>query len=161
MRKRTPRTISMTLPMASRSGIEVRQLRAFVALVERGRVTAAAKALELAQSSVSEALAALERSVGAELVMRGRGRDTARLTAAGLALLPHARAILTAVDGAHAAVARVTRGARGNVSIVANESTSTYLLPRVLAELRRQWPTTRFSVSVAACTSARERVSAG
>jgi nicotinamidase-related amidase len=48
------------------SDLELRHLRAFVALADQGSVTAASRALALAQSTVSEALAALERSWGAE-----------------------------------------------------------------------------------------------
>jgi DNA-binding transcriptional LysR family regulator len=144
--------------VASSTGLEIRQLRAFVTLVERGGVSAAARALELAQSTVSEALAALERATGAQLAVRRRGSYTGRLTAAGEALLPHARSILSTVDNAHAAVAGVTKHARGAIDIVANESTSTYLLPATLAELRRQWPKIRFSVSIATCAGVRARV---
>ena len=144
--------------MASPTGLEVRQLRAFVTLVDRGGVSAAARALELAQSTVSEALAALERAIGAQLAVRRRGSYTGRLTTAGEALLPHARLILSAVDNAHAAVAAVTQHARGAIDIVANESTSAYLLPPALAQLRRQWPKLRFSVSVATCAGIRARM---
>jgi Bacterial regulatory helix-turn-helix protein, lysR family len=51
---------AVPLHTTSPSGLEIRQLRAFVALVDSKRVTAAAEALGLAQSTVSEALAALE-----------------------------------------------------------------------------------------------------
>lgn len=146
--------------MASHSELEIGQLRAFVTLVEHGRVTAAARALQLAQSTVSEALAALERVLGAQLAVRARGSYSLRLTTAGEALLPHARAVLAAVDNAHAAVVATTRSARTRVDIVANESTSTYVLPRAIAALRERWPMTRFSVSVAACSSVRENVAA-
>ena len=47
--------------------VEIRQLRAFLMLAELGRITAAARALGLAQSTVSETLAALERRLGAAL----------------------------------------------------------------------------------------------
>src|SRR5262245_15055049 len=77
--------------LTMKTALELRHLRAFVMLVEHGGITAAALALEHAQSTVSEALAALERSLGAELIVRGRGSNSARPTAAGLALLPHAR----------------------------------------------------------------------
>src|SRR6516165_8052525 len=57
---------------ASRHGtpafnLELRQLRAFIALVENGSVTAASHALGLAQSTVSEAITALERELGTGL----------------------------------------------------------------------------------------------
>jgi DNA-binding transcriptional LysR family regulator len=149
------------LETAPLSGVEIRQLRAFVALVERKRVTAAAEALGLAQSTVSEALSALERALDTPLILRRRGGHGLELTEAGRALLPHARRILAAVDDAHTAIAAATSHAQTHVEIVANESVSTYLLPGILPQLRRQWPQTRFTVSVATCAGVREGLAAG
>ncbi len=67
--------------------LELRQLRAFVAVVDHGSVTAAAHVLGLAQSTVSEALAALERALGATVTVRRRGASDLLLTAAGHALV--------------------------------------------------------------------------
>lgn len=141
--------------------LEVRQLRAFVALIEQGSVTAASQALGLAQSTVSEALIALERTMGAALIRHQRGTHTRVLTPAGRVLLPHARDLLNAVDEACIAVAEATVEARGGVGIVANESISTYLLSSVLTALRQRWPNTRFSVSVATCSEVRQGVQDG
>src|SRR5919202_1786887 len=55
------------------SGLDVRQLRAFVALVDCGSVSAAAESLGLAQSTVSESLATLERALGTTVAVRRRG----------------------------------------------------------------------------------------
>ena len=152
---------AVPLPAPSPSGLEIRQVRAFVALVDAKRVTAAAEALGLAQSTVSEALAALERSIGAPLVLRQRGGHGFELTEAGRALLPHARKILAAVNDAHVAMVATTSRARGNVDIVANESVSSYLLPDILPMLRQRWPSTRFTVSVATCAGVRDGVAGG
>ena len=73
------------------AGLEVRHLRAFVALVDHGSMTAAAQALGMAQSTVSETMAALDRTLGTPAVTRRRGTRGHRLTPAGRALLPHAR----------------------------------------------------------------------
>jgi len=146
---------------ASASGLEIRQLRAFVALVESKRITAAAETLGLAQSTVSEALAALERSIGAPLVLRQRGGHGVELTETGRALVPHARKILAAVDDAHVAMVATTSRAHANVDIVANESVSSYVLPNILPGLRRRWPRTRYTVSVATCAGVRDGVAGG
>jgi DNA-binding transcriptional LysR family regulator len=145
----------------SDSSLEVRQLRTFVALVDRGSVTAAAEALGLAQSTVSESLSALERALGTNVSVRRRGFSDLLLTAAGRALLPHARAVLATLDTAQIAVAGATTAAHAVVDVVANESVSSYVLPGVLAELRRRWPNTRFAVSVATCTGVRAGVEDG
>jgi len=150
------------LEISSASGLEIRQLRAFVALVERRRVTAAAEALDLAQSTVSEALSALERVLGTTVILRRRGGRALELTEAGRALLPHARKILAAVNAAHVAVGPTTTSrTHAKVAIVANESVSSYLLPEILPALRQRWPRTRFTVSVATCAGVREGVAGG
>ena len=161
MKRRRPKESGTSSHSTSRSGLEIRQLRAFTALAESKRVTAAAEALSLAQSTVSEALAALERGIGAPLVLRQRGGHSVELTAAGQALLPHARKILAAVDDAHAAMVATTSRAHASVDIVANESVSSYLLPDSLPMLRQRWPNTRFTVSVATCAGVRDGLAAG
>ena len=141
--------------------LELRQLRAFVALVENGSITAASHALGLAQSTVSEAIAALERELGTTLIAHKRGSHSVALTPAGRVLLPRARDVLAAVDKTYVAMAKAAVSARGVVNIIANESVSTYLLSPVLAVMRRRWRNTQFAVSVAACPEVREGVRSG
>lgn len=143
------------------SPLEIRQLRAFLAVVAHGSVSAAALALGLAQSTVSEALAALDRAVGAQTVLRRRGAHETALTDAGEALLPHAQRVLQELDAVHLAIASVTHGASASVDVTANESVSTYLLAPALSVLRKRWPNTRFSVTVATCANVRAGVTEG
>jgi DNA-binding transcriptional LysR family regulator len=161
MRPTEPKKDGARLETPPLSGLEIRQVRAFVALVERRRVTAAAEALGLAQSTVSEALAALERVLGTPLILRRRGGHGLELTEAGRALLPHARRILSAVDDAQTAIAAAASRAHTHVEIVANESVSTYLLPSILPHVRQHWPQTHFTVSVATCEGVRDGVAGG
>jgi molybdate transport repressor ModE-like protein len=141
--------------------LELRQLRALVAVIDQGSITEAARSLRLAQSTVSEALAALERALGATVVRRRRGSRESILTAAGQALLPRARGVLTAIDETCTAVAEAAMETRATVNIVANESVSTYVLSAVLPHLRGRWPNTRFPVSVATCPEIRQGVRDG
>jgi DNA-binding transcriptional LysR family regulator len=141
--------------------LELRQLRAFVALVENGSVTAASHALGLAQSTVSEAIAALERELGTALIAHKRGSHAIALTPAGHVLLPRGRDVLAAVDKTYVAVAKAAVSARGVLNIIANESVSTYLLSPVLGMMRRRWRNTQFAVSVAACPEVRDGVRSG
>jgi DNA-binding transcriptional LysR family regulator len=146
---------------AMESGIEIRQLRAFVALVEHGSVTAAAQRLNLAQSTVSEALSSLERALGTPVFLRRRAQHDLMLTDAGQALLPHARAVLDTLGAAHVAVAHATSGARARISIGTNESVSSYVLSPSLISMRRSWPNVTFAVTVAVCNAIRAGVEAG
>lgn len=143
------------------STVEVRQLKAFVALVEQRSVTAAAQALGLAQSTMSEALSSLERAMGTALFLRRRGSHELLLTEAGTALLPHARTVLEQIATAHAAVASVTTDARARVAIATNESLGTYIVGPQLDIMRRQWPNTTFEVTVMLCSGVRSGIESG
>ena len=142
-------------------GLEVRHLRAFVTLMEQGSMTAAAQRLGVAQSTISEALTALERVVGTRAITRRRGVHTIDVTPAGRALLPHARSVLASLEDAHVAVAAVASDVSGSLEVVANESVSTYLLPAALAALRQKWPNIQTAVTVAMCPTIYEGLSSG
>ena len=143
------------------SRLEVRQLQVLVALAESGGISAAARSLGLAQSTVSETLAALERGLGAALLRRQHGRARATLTAAGIALLPHARKVLAAIDVAHLAVAQAARGGRSHLHILTVESVSSYILPGVLRKMRARWPNLRLGVSIAPGVGLEDALGAG
>lgn len=136
--------------------LELRQLRAFVLLVESGSMSAASRLLGIAQSTMSEGIIALERALGTTIVVRKRGGRGIALTVAGETLLPYARRVIESLEDAHAAVAAVDRDVRARLEVIANESISTYLLPKALAEMRRKWPRLRFAVTVGMCPSITE-----
>ncbi|MEU5714805.1 LysR family transcriptional regulator [Streptomyces sp. NPDC020403] len=79
-------------------GIEVRHLRAFLAIADEGSVTRAAARLHLTQPVVSRTLAALERHLGARLV--DRSTHHLALTADGVAFRDKAAAAVGAFDEA-------------------------------------------------------------
>ena len=115
------------------------QLESFVALADTGSFTEAAYAIDLTQSAVSHALAALERELGVTLLERNRTGVVA-LTDVGRRLLPHVRALL-----AHAETiqqeARAARGlARGKLRLGSIPSISPRLLAGVLTHFQRQYP---------------------
>jgi DNA-binding transcriptional LysR family regulator len=85
--------------------MDLRKLGLFVAVVDAGGFTAAARAEHVAQPSVSLAIKELEREVGAALLVRSR--DGVTPTPAGAALLAPARRALREVATATAAVDEV------------------------------------------------------
>lgn len=95
--------------------MELHQLEYFVAVAEEGGFTRAAGRLRIAQPGVSAQVRKLERELGQPLLDRS-GRAV-RLTAAGRAVLPYARAALAAVEGARQAVDELTGLTRGRVAI--------------------------------------------
>ena len=146
--------------MQDRANIDVRQLRALLAVVEHGSLSRAAAALKLAQSTMSETIAALDRAIGTPVLARRRGQRL-QLTAAGSALIPHAQNVMRELQEARQAVSRVAVQARSRVDVFTVESLSTYMLPGILAATRKRWPNTRFAVTVAPCTALRRAVEEG
>src|SRR5690606_4662544 len=82
--------------------MELRQLAYFVTVAEELSFTRAARRLQVVQSAVSTAIRALEKEVGAALFVRDSRH--VRLSDAGSAMLPSARAALAAGRAAHDAV---------------------------------------------------------
>ena len=73
--------------------LNLKQLEAFCAVVERGSFTAAAEALYLAQSTVSGHILALEKDIGVPLLVRS-GKRRITLTEEGRRVYDHAHTIL-------------------------------------------------------------------
>ena len=93
--------------------MDLKAVRAFVAIADSGQFQKAAVDLALTQQAVSKRIAALEKDLGVRLLVRTpRG---AELTIDGQALLPHARALLQAEDRAVAAVRPGDRALRVDV----------------------------------------------
>ncbi len=95
--------------------MELRQLEYFVAVAEEANFTRAAERVHVAQPAVSAQIAKLERELGEPLF--DRARREVQLTAAGQAVLPHARAALAAAADARTAVAELSDLVRGSVTI--------------------------------------------
>jgi DNA-binding transcriptional LysR family regulator len=95
--------------------MELRQLEYFVAVAEEANFTRAAERVHISQSGVSAQIRQLEHDLGAMLIDRS-GR-VATLTAAGAAVLEHARAALASVDAARDAVDDVTGVIRGRLVV--------------------------------------------
>jgi DNA-binding transcriptional LysR family regulator len=91
-----------------------------VAVAEERHFTRAAQRLDVAQSTISSSVRALEREFGAPLFVRTTRR--VELTDAGTALLPDARRTLAAADAARAGVAAVTGLLVGKVAVGAGKT---------------------------------------
>ena len=120
-------------------------LETFVAVVDHGSFSAAALALHRAQSRVSTHVAALERTLGGSLV--DRSHRPVRPTELGLAFLPHARAVLAALERGVEAVDEHTGTLRGRVVIGCHPSVSAGFLPGVIAGVHAEHPLLRIQLT--------------
>src|SRR5918912_1391421 len=85
--------------------LDVKRLRILREVALRGSFSAAADALYLSQSAVSQQVATLEREAGMPLLTRGNGRP--QLTDAGEALLSHADAVIARLEEAERELAAI------------------------------------------------------
>jgi DNA-binding transcriptional LysR family regulator len=119
-------------------GVQIGQLRAFIAVADERHFTRAARELGIAQPSVSAHVRRLEAEVGSELFHRMKGNVS--LTPAGETLLPFARRIVADVDAASEELSAVGGLARGRLAIGATPSLAATLLPAVLARFHGAYP---------------------
>lgn len=128
--------------------MEIRELRAFVAVVEDGGLSAAARRLHVSQSALSQTMQSLERQLGAQLLTRTH--VGVRPTLAGQALAREALSLIEHHDRALAAVTSLTGNAAsvtaGQLRIGVPLEFPPDILPAALAQLAATYPDTRVDV---------------
>src|ERR687894_1716477 len=119
--------------------MEIRQLRAFVAIAETRTFTAAALRVHVTQAAISMQIRQLEREIGIPLFLRTPRRCV--LTEAGERLLERARRILREHDAALAELAEMSGAAHGRLRVGSASTTfSADPLPQILCELHERHP---------------------
>jgi len=109
----------------------------------RGTLAAAAEALFMTPSAVSQQMAVLEREAGTPLLER-RGRGV-RLTEAGQKLVADTERILAAIEQAEADLVASARGVVGHVRVSAFPTAARALLIPALRTVRQEYPNLRVS----------------
>lgn len=118
--------------------IDTRRLRTLRAVADHGTVTAAAAALHLTPSAVSQQLGALEHEVGHKLLTRdGRG---VTLTAVGRIMVAHADEVLAQLERAEAEVAAYATGVAGEVTVASFATAIAAVLSPAIRALRTSSP---------------------
>lgn len=123
--------------------ITLRQLEIFRAVAAQGSTAAAALELPLSQSATSAGLNQLERSLGLRLFDR-IGKRLA-LNVDGKALLPKALGIL---DNARQLESATNLSSEFELRLHASTTIGNYLVPRLLADFRRECPLGRVEVRI-------------
>lgn len=117
--------------------MEIRQLRAFLAIAELGTFTAGAQRVHVTQAAISMQIRQLENELGAKLFIRAPRR--VMLTEAGEQLLQRARHILRDHDAAVDEIAELAGAERGRLRVgSASAMVTTDVLPGLLKDVRKQ-----------------------
>lgn len=113
-------------------------VRGFLATVEEGSLSGGARALGVTQPTLSRQVTALEQSLGVTLFERGH-RST-ELTAAGLELVDHVRAMYEAATHISLTASGQSQTIEGHVKLTCTNNVATYHLPPILKRLRVKAP---------------------
>lgn len=126
--------------------MEIRQLKAFLAIAEAKTFTAGARRVNVTQAAISMQIRQLEEEVGLQLFTRTPRRVI--MTEAGEYLLNRARKILREHDTALAEIAEVAGAEHGRLRIgSASAEFASQQLPKILQNLRTKYPHGDLSVS--------------
>ncbi|MCW2743179.1 MAG: Transcriptional regulator, LysR family [Blastococcus sp.] len=118
--------------------LELRHLRAFVAVAEELNFSRAALKLHMVQQSLSAQVQQLEHQLGVQLFRRTTRR--VELSEAGVALLEHARPILHAVTAAVEETRRTAAGESGRLVVSYTPTLVNETLPLLVSAVHERWP---------------------
>ncbi|MFJ6303675.1 LysR substrate-binding domain-containing protein [Pseudarthrobacter oxydans] len=117
----------------------LRQLEIFIAVAERGSMSAAADALLVSQSAVAGAINALERAFGAQLTIRRKAHGVA-LTASGRYVLDRAKGLLNAATDLELHAADAGTELRGSLTLGCYRTLAPTVLAALIDNYSRQYP---------------------
>ena len=125
--------------------------RAFLVTVEEGSLSAAARALGMTQPTLGRQVTALEQELGVVLFERvGLGLT---LTQSGLELVEHVRAMGDAASRVSLTANGQSHTIEGNVCITASEVYAAYILPPIIAKIRKTEPKIHIEIIATNTTS--------
>ncbi|MBK6798980.1 MAG: LysR family transcriptional regulator [Acidobacteria bacterium] len=124
--------------------MDLSQLEIFLSIAEEKSFSRAAEKMLRTQPALSIAIKKLEEDLGETLFDRSSKSGT--LTEAGKILISYAQRMINLRDEAIEAVSELKGMYRGRLTIGANESTSLYMLPKLLMEFRKRHPRIKIEV---------------
>ena len=140
--------------------MEIKQLKAFLAIAETKTFTAGAKRVNVTQAAISMQIRQLEDELGLQLFTRTPRRVI--LTEAGEHLLERARSILREHDAAVAEIAELGGVEHGRLRIgSASAEFATLQLPPILKRLRQKFPNAELTVSAGTSQTLVEKIMHG
>jgi molybdate transport repressor ModE-like protein len=139
--------------------LDVKRMRVLREVAKHGSFSAAADALYLSQSAVSQHVATLEREVGMRLLERGRGGP--KLTDAGSSLVSHADAVICRLEEAERDLAAIAGLEGGELRLASFPSASASIVTEAVSQFAGLHPKVRLAVVEAEPEASLPRLSAG
>jgi LysR family nitrogen assimilation transcriptional regulator len=141
--------------------LDIRRLRYFKAIADHGSLSAAARALNLAQPALSHHVTQLESQIGTPLL--NRRHDGVGLTEAGKLLLRHATDIVARTERAEMELSRMGRdqGAKVKIRLAVISSLAADLTPILVAALSTQMPEVVLRITESGTLDSRELLERG
>lgn len=138
--------------------MELKLLKTFLTVVELHHFSRAANALHMSQPALSKQIGALEASLGGKLFERGR--HGAELTPLGERFLPDAQALVRDANEILLRAREASSGRQGHLRVGICLSVLT-LVPRLIADFRRQYPGVAVTLSDLSSAEQTRRLLAG
>ena len=124
--------------------MEIRTLRYFLAVVQEGNITNAAKRLHVTQPTLSRQLADLEKELGRQLYARGHSGIIP--TEHGVMLARYAESIIALAEKAEADISLPSQTIAGSVHIAAGETKAMRILTEAMAIVHEEYPKIDFQL---------------
>lgn len=126
--------------------MDIKELEAFVYVVENCSFSRAAELLHLTQPTISSHVSALERKLNIKLIVRTT-KETYP-SDAGKLLYKYAKEILQVRENAAIALRNFSQEMKGTISIAASTVPSQYYLPHLLQDFRERYPDITFNIQM-------------
>ena len=124
--------------------MEIKDMRAFYAIVEEGNISHAAQRLDIAQPALSRQMKRLETALGVQLFERGSRRI--RLTDAGRVMYSRVEHILGMVDGTVREITEIGSGVAGSIRLGTITTSGAMLLPELISEFQSRYPNVTYQI---------------
>jgi DNA-binding transcriptional LysR family regulator len=129
------------------TSFDLTDLRLFMKVVETGSITAGARATHLSLAAGSERVQGMEQTLATSLLTRGRRGVVA--TAAGLALLDHARTVLQQADRLRGDLEAHARSSKQHITLIGTSAAMREYLPDALGDFLAAHPEVNVTVAEA------------
>ena len=124
--------------------MDIKDMRAFYAIVEEGNISHAAQRLDIAQPALSRQMKRLDNSLGVQLFERGSRRI--RLTDAGRVMYSRVEHILGMVDGTVREITEIGSGVAGSIRLGTITTSGAMLLPELISEFHSRYPHVTYQI---------------